>query len=112
MYFFNSLGHKTYISLMKLAYAVIGNSSSGILETPSFGTNTINIGVRQNGRIMSSNIVSCGYSYSSIKKAFGKLKGKSKKKFLSPFFKEGTTQKIAKKIISFKYNLKKKFHNI
>jgi GDP/UDP-N,N'-diacetylbacillosamine 2-epimerase (hydrolysing) len=112
VYFFNSLGHKSYISLMKLAYAVIGNSSSGILETPSFGTSTINIGVRQNGRIISSNIVSCGYSYSSIKNAFGKLKAKSKKKILSPFFKEGTPHKIAKKIISFKYNLKKKFHNI
>ena len=112
VYFFNSLGHKTYISLMKLAYAVIGNSSSGILETPSFGTSTINIGVRQDGRIMSSNIISCSYNYNLIKKAFNKIKGKSKKKALSPFFKEGTPLKIAKKIISFKYSLKKKFHNI
>ena len=47
MYFFTSLGNLIYLSLIKQAYLVIGNSSSGILETPSFGTRTINIGDRQ-----------------------------------------------------------------
>ena len=41
---------------MKQAYLVIGNSSSGILETPSFGTKTINIGNRQSGRIISKTL--------------------------------------------------------
>ena len=53
---------------MKIAYLVIGNSSSGVLETPSFGTKTINIGNRQHGRIISPNIINCDYDFNSIKK--------------------------------------------
>ena len=52
---------------------VIGNSSSGVLETQSFGTRTINIGNRQKGRILSNNIVNCDYDYKSINKAYLKL---------------------------------------
>ena len=63
VYFYTSLGNLIYLSLMKQAYLVIGNSSSGILETPSFGTKTINIGNRQSGRIISKNIINCDYNY-------------------------------------------------
>ena len=96
---------------MKLAYLVIGNSSSGVLETPSFGTNTINIGNRQNGRIISKNIINCNYSFNSICRAYKKIK-KVKKKVNNPFLKKGTPSKIAKKIINFKYALNKKFYDI
>ena len=96
---------------MKLAYLVIGNSSSGVLETPSFGTTTINIGSRQNGRIISKNIINCDYSFESIRGAFKKIK-KRKKKINNPFFKKATPNKIAKKIVNFKYELKKKFYDI
>jgi GDP/UDP-N,N'-diacetylbacillosamine 2-epimerase (hydrolysing) len=78
-YYYNSLGYKVYISLMKMAYLVIGNSSSGVLETPSFGTKTINIGNRQSGRIISSNIINSDYDFNSIIKAFLKIRKKSKK---------------------------------
>ena len=111
VYFFKSLGNTTYVSLMKLAYLVIGNSSSGVLETPSFGTNTINIGNRQNGRIISKNIINCNYSFNSICRAYKKIK-KVKKKVNNPFLKKGTPSKIAKKIINFKYALNKKFYDI
>ena len=74
VYFYTSLGNLIYLSLMKQAYLVIGNSSSGILETPSFGTKTINIGNRQSGRIISKNIINCDYNYGSIKQAFNKIK--------------------------------------
>ena len=63
-----------YISLMKISYLVIGNSSSGVLETPCFGVRTINIGNRQEGRIMSDNIINCNYDINSINKAFLKSK--------------------------------------
>ena len=96
---------------MKLAYLVIGNSSSGVLETPSFGTRTINIGNRQSGRIISKNITNCDYTYDSIQKAFFKIK-KKHYKIINPFFKKGTPKKIAKKILSFKFDLKKKFYDI
>ena len=112
-YYFNSLGNSVYISLMKLAYLVIGNSSSGVLETPSFGTNTINIGDRQKGRIISKNIINCGYSYESIRAAFIQInKNKNKKKIINPFLKKNTPNKIAKKILNFKYEIKKQFYDI
>ncbi len=111
VHFFKSLGNLTYISLMKQAYLVIGNSSSGVLETPSFGTNTINIGNRQNGRIISKNIINCDYSYNSINQAFKKIKNK-RKQTINPFFKINTPKKIAKKLLSFNYSLKKEFYDL
>ena len=111
VYFFKSLGNKTYISLMKIAYFLIGNSSSGILETPSFGTPTINIGNRQNGRILSKNIINCDYDYKSIYKAFNK-KRKKQNKIQNPFFKKNTPKNIAKKILNFEFELKKNFYDL
>lgn len=111
IYFYKSLGSKIYISLMKISYLVIGNSSSGVLETPSFGVRTINIGNRQKGRIISGNIINCNYDVNSMSKAFNKLKKKSTKSH-NPFFKKKTPIKIAKKILDFKFTLKKKFFDI
>ena len=111
IYYFDSLGSQTYISLMKIAYLVIGNSSSGVLETPSFGTKTINIGNRQHGRIISPNIINCDYDFNSIKKAFNKAIKRSKK-VPNLFLKKNTPNKIAKKILNFKYDLKKNFYDI
>ena len=111
IYFYKSLGSRIYISLMKISYLVIGNSSSGVLETPSFGVRTINIGDRQKGRITSGNIINCNYDVNSMSKAFNKLKKKSIKSY-NPFFKKKTPIKIAKKILDFKFTLKKQFFDI
>ena len=111
VHYFNSLGNLIYISLVKISYLVIGNSSSGLLETPSFGTPTINIGNRQNGRIMSKNIINCDYDFQSIHKAFKKII-KFKKRSVDTFYKKDTPKKIAKKIVSFKFNVKKKFYDL
>lgn len=54
-----SLGAKYYLSAMKYCEFVIGNSSSGITETPSFGIPTINIGDRQKGREQAKSIINC-----------------------------------------------------
>ncbi len=54
---FASLGRRRYHSLLSIADAVIGNSSSGIIETPSFGVPAVNIGARQNGRLRAENIL-------------------------------------------------------
>ena len=110
-YFFLSLGNKSYISLMKIAYLVVGNSSSGVLETPSFGTKTINIGDRQNGRILSDNIITSDYDFRSINKAFSKIKKKTNR-VSNPFLKKNTPKNIAKKILSFKFDLKKIFFDL
>lgn len=63
---FNSLGQKRYLSLLKYADIMIGNSSSGIIESPTFKIPVINIGDRQKGRIKNKNIIDTGYSIEEI----------------------------------------------
>ena len=110
-FFFSSLGHLNYISLMKISSVVIGNSSR-ILETPTLGIPTVNIGNRQDGRIISKNIVNSKYEAAHIIKNIKKALSFNKTKLSkigSPFYKKGTPKKIATKIVNFKFDLKKKF---
>jgi len=64
-----SLGQLRYLSLMNLACAVVGNSSSGLIEAPALGVPTINIGSRQSGRLRSKSVVDVSGSVSSIRSA-------------------------------------------
>ncbi|GAB6034252.1 UDP-N-acetylglucosamine 2-epimerase [Galenea microaerophila] len=64
-----SLGSQRYLSLMKLADLVIGNSSSGIIEAPALQTATVNIGQRQAGRLMANSIFQANPSLDSILQA-------------------------------------------
>ncbi|MBN2964208.1 UDP-N-acetylglucosamine 2-epimerase (hydrolyzing) [Sulfurospirillum sp. T05] len=70
---FTSLGQLKYLSALQLVDAVVGNSSSGLAETPSFKIGTINIGDRQKGRIKAASVIDCGPNKSSIQQAFAKL---------------------------------------
>lgn len=63
---FSSLGQTPYLSAMKYCSMVIGNSSSGIIEAPSFNIPTINIGNRQKGRLQSNSIINCNPTSSAI----------------------------------------------
>ena len=54
-----SLGMRKYLSVVKYSKFVLGNSSSGIIEAPSLGTPTVNIGDRQKGRLMADTIINC-----------------------------------------------------
>lgn len=63
---FKSLGMKRYLSVMKYVGAVVGNSSSGLLEAPSMGIPTLNIGDRQKGRIVADSVFNCGTDKESI----------------------------------------------
>jgi GDP/UDP-N,N'-diacetylbacillosamine 2-epimerase (hydrolysing) len=58
-FYYNSLGYVNYCSILKVVDCVIGNSSSGILEMPTFKNGTINLGDRQSGRLKSSSIIDC-----------------------------------------------------
>jgi UDP-N-acetylglucosamine 2-epimerase len=57
LFFTESLGQTRYLSLLKLAKVVVGNSSSGLLEAPSLGTATVNIGARQTGRPRAKSVI-------------------------------------------------------
>lgn len=63
---YSSLGQIRYLSFMKHADMIVGNSSSGIIEAPLIGTPVVNIGDRQKGRHMCSNIINCGRSSEEI----------------------------------------------
>lgn len=65
----NSLGTWRYLSAMKFCTAVIGNSSSGIVEAPSFKVPTINIGDHQKGRFHTTSIIDCEPTKESINSA-------------------------------------------
>ena len=69
-----SLGQLRYLSYMKQVEFVIGNSSSGIVETPFMNIPTINIGNRQKGRYQCGNIHQCDCSYESILKQVQNIK--------------------------------------
>lgn len=90
----SSLGMVRYLSAVKYAKAVIGNSSSGIYEAPSMGTPTVNIGERQKGRIMAESIVSCLSEKEKIAASIGQvLKDdfQQKAKNIVPMYGDGTT---------------------
>ena len=63
---FTSMGMVRYLSALKLCRMVIGNSSSGVIEAPSFHVPTINIGIRQLGRDKAASVVDCGNSTEEI----------------------------------------------
>ena len=66
---FQALGSSLYLSLMKQVDAVVGNSSSGLLEAPVLKKPAVNIGDRQRGRVRSPNVIDCGTQPSSIRRA-------------------------------------------
>ena len=76
--FLQSLGLRRYLSAMQYASLVAGNSSSGVVETPTFGVPTVNIGQRQAGRLLCANVVSCPAEAAAIERAL--------RKALSPAF--------------------------
>jgi len=73
---FTSLGQLRYLSALQYVDAVVGNSSSGLAEAPSFKIGTINIGDRQKGRIKATSVIDCEANEFSIKEAFSKLYSK------------------------------------
>lgn len=70
---YESLGSSNYLSCLSLVDGVVGNSSSGILEAPTFKIGTVNIGDRQRGRLMSSSIINCQSDSREIVKAIQEL---------------------------------------
>lgn len=64
-----SFGHQGHLSMMQYAVAMVGNSSSGIIEAASFKLPVVNIGTRQDGRIRDKNVLDAGYSTEEIVRA-------------------------------------------
>src|SRR5690606_6004783 len=71
---FTSLGTLRFLSLVKMCDAIVGNSSSGIIEAPSLNTPTINIGGRQDGRVQAQSVINSTVDVDQISKAFRYVK--------------------------------------
>lgn len=120
LHVFTSLGIRRYLSLMKHAEFVLGNSSSGIIETPAFQIPTVNIGDRQRGRLQSASIINCEPDTASIieaiKKALSSEHKEVCKQVISPYGSGDAGTKIANKaietVINGKIDLKKKFYDL
>tara|TARA_B100001250_G_scaffold139846_1_gene119794 strand:+ start:3173 stop:4327 length:1155 start_codon:yes stop_codon:yes gene_type:complete len=116
--FFSSLGQVNYYSLLQYVDGVIGNSSSGLLEVPTFKIGTINIGDRQAGRIKARSVIDCKATCSSIADAIEILYSEKFKKKLDRVKNPYGSGKASGKIIEilnnskFKNNIKKEFYDL
>lgn len=117
---FSSLGVKRYLSLMRYAKCVLGNSSSGIIETPAFHVPTVNIGDRQKGRLQSNSIIDCKENTESIISAidtamsseFVQICLKSVSLYGDGFAAKKIAQKTYEIIMECDIDLKKSFYEI
>lgn len=115
---FVSLGQLRYLSAIKHCQIVLGNSSSGLIEAPSFKKPTINIGDRQKGRLLAESVISCECESDSITKAIYLALTSSFQEKLStiqnPYGEGNSSQKIVDIILNTDSEeiLKKKFYNI
>jgi len=115
---FTSLGQLRYLSALQYVDGMVGNSSSGLLEAPSFKIGTINIGQRQQGRIKAQSVIDAQPTKQSILLALKELYSQEFQKTLqnvtNPFEKDETAKSIVK--ILQEYNLKdilkKRFYDI
>jgi UDP-N-acetylglucosamine 2-epimerase (non-hydrolysing)/GDP/UDP-N,N'-diacetylbacillosamine 2-epimerase (hydrolysing) len=120
--FIDNLGQLRYLSVLKYANLMIGNSSSGLTEAPSFKLPVVNIGDRQKGRVKAKNVIDCNYKTSeivkSITKAISKEFNNSLKNMINPYdkYEDGkTSYRIKEKLKELNFEneiIKKDFYNI
>jgi GDP/UDP-N,N'-diacetylbacillosamine 2-epimerase (hydrolysing) len=115
---FVSLGQLRYLSALKHVNMVIGNSSSGLLEAPSFGIPTVNIGDRQRGRIMAASVIECGNKKNEIVIAIKKAANNSFKLFCktvkNPYDNGNASEKIIEvlHLVALEGMIKKFFYDL
>ena len=114
-FLFKTLGSQKFLSFLRISDTIIGNSSSGILEMPTFKKPTINIGDRQKGRIKSNSIIDVSPKRSLIKEKIDFIYSKkfNKKNIINPYKGKNVSKKILlilKSIDLEKYK-EKKFYN-
>lgn len=115
---FTSLGQIRYLSALQYVSAVVGNSSSGIIEVPFFGIPTLNIGNRQKGRLKANSVLDCEPFLSSIREKLLLVLSVQMKNIgqmvTSPYFKENTAIEILSIIKNTPIDnlIKKEFYNL
>lgn len=111
-----SLGQVRYLSALKYSDMVIGNSSSGIIEVPSFSVPTINIGSRQKGRLAANSIINCNPDridiVKAIQKAFEMKADIDTIDFYNPYGQGNSSEKIINVIKGLEFKPMKKFYDL
>ena len=111
-----SLGQISYLSAMKYATAVVGNSSSGIIEAPSLFTPTVNIGKRQSGRLAARSVIHAEGDFNSLHAALKKASSPELKNdnqiFLNPYGDGNCCSKIINALKGADLNVVKSFFDI
>ena len=117
--YLKNIDYNIYLSLLKYSDAVVGNSSSGIIEASSLNTFTVNVGNRQKRREAPSSVIHCNYQTASIVKAIKQvlsLKKNKNFKFKNPYFQNNDTSNLIYNFFNKNKNkkelLKKKFNDI
>ena len=116
--YYKSLGQLRYLSCLKYVDVVVGNSSSGLLEVPSFEIPTINIGDRQKGRLKADSVIDCMPKSQSISEAITySLNSHTKDKLKdirNPYGDGGASQRVINVLEKINLNgiMKKKFHDL
>jgi len=111
-----SLGQIRYLSAIKFTDAVIGNSSSGIIEVPSFDVPTVNVGVRQQGRLAAKSVLHCSATvddiFQAITLAVSRKYKNEDEKILNPYGQGDASFNVIKMIKSFDFSRMKVFHDL
>ena len=112
----SSLGQIRYLSAVKHACAVIGNSSSGIIEVPSFQLPTVNVGMRQRGRLAAKSVLNASPDRLSIESAIHKAVNReypgAREAVQNPYGSGDTSQKVISMIKSLDTKVAKTFYDI
>jgi UDP-hydrolysing UDP-N-acetyl-D-glucosamine 2-epimerase len=114
-HYIENLPRGVYLTLLANCSVLIGNSSSGYFEAPSFGTPVVDIGDRQKGRIRSSNIIHCGINYNEIVTAIVTALNKERIEIPNPYQTGSASDQIAHDISRIKDPKKlllKRFYSI
>lgn len=112
---FTSLGQKRYLSVISLSDVVVGNSSSGLYEAPSFAKPTVNIGDRQKGRLQGNSIINCSPQESEIVEAIRQALSGDWSQTINPYGEGNTSSQIVqalREIPDFRSLLKKHFYGV
>lgn len=115
---YTSLGQLRYLSCIRHVDGVVGNSSSGLTEVPSFGKGTINIGDRQKGRLRADSVIDCSPDKKSIERALQLLYSKAfqttLKNVRNPYGEGGASKKIVQVLQDYPLEsiLKKSFYDL
>ena len=109
-----SLGLRRYLSALQFVKAVVGNSSSGIIEVPSFGIPTLNIGDRQRGRLAADSVVNCGTSKEDIMAGLEQVLNAEHKEIHNPYEGKNTTADILQVLKTYPLDglIQKSFYNL